>query len=166
MPRQFKGSRGKTALEIFVAIPYLQLEFERVGERALATVDWRQVLRYHSWRISDSTEARRIYRIRASQIDNPNLSVTDRLSLKGYPDSLIFSISIRDTLSDHKGIDTRGIRLRDFYTGKVEISDIVLARRIDKPVEGLRFTRDDLRIISSLDNRYFVGEPVWLYFEI
>jgi GWxTD domain-containing protein len=166
MPRQFKGSSGKTALEIFVAIPYLQLEFERVGERALATIDWRQVLRYPSWRISDSTEARKIYRIRASQIDNPNLSVTDRLSLTGYPDSLIFSISIRDTLSDHKGIDTRGIRLRDFYTGKVEISDIVLARRIDKPVEELRFTRDDLRIISSLDNRYFVGEPVWLYFEI
>lgn len=166
MPRQFKGSRGKTALEIFLTIPYQQLEFERVGERALATVDWRQVLRYYSWRISDSTEARRIYQIRASQIDNPNLSVTDRLSLRGYPDSLIFSISIRDTLSDHKGIDTRGIRLRDFYTGKVEISDIVLARRIDEPVGELRFTRDDLRIISSLDNRYFVGEPVWLYFEI
>lgn len=166
VPRQFKGSRGKTDIEIFVAIPYLQLEFERIGESALATIDWRQVLRYPSWRISDSTEARKIYRIRASQIDNPNLSVTDRLSLTGYPDSLIFSISIRDTLSDHKGIDTRGIRLRDFYTGKVEISDIVLARRIDKPVEELRFTRDDLRIISSLDNRYFVGEPVWLYFEI
>ena len=166
MPRQFKGSRGKTAIEIFVAIPYVQLQFKRAGEKALATIDWRQVLRYPSWKIADSTEARKIYRIRASQVDNPNLSVTDRLSLTGYPDSLIFSISIHDTLSNHLGIDSRGMRLRDFYTGKVEISDIVLARRIDKPVEKPRFTRDDLRIISNLDNRYFVGEPVWLYFEI
>jgi hypothetical protein len=166
MPRQFKGSRGKTALEIFVAIPYVQLQFERAGEKALATIDWRQVLRYPSWRVSDSTEVRKIYRIRASQIDNPNLSVTDRLSLTGYPDSLVFSISIHDTLSDHIGIDSRGIRLKDFYTGKVEISDIVLARRIEKPLEKLRFTRNDLQIISNLDNRYFVGEPVWLYFEI
>lgn len=166
MPRQFKGSGGKTALEIFVAIPYVQLQFKRVGEKALATIDWRQVLRYPSWKIGDSTEVIRIYRIRASQVDNPNLSVTDRLSLTGYPDSLIFSISIHDTLSDHIGIDSRGIRLKDYYTGKVEISDMVLARRIDQPVEKSRFTRDDLRIISNLDNRYFVGEPVWLYFEI
>ncbi len=166
MPRQFKGSRGKTALEIFVAIPYVQLQFKRAGEKALATIYWRQVLRYPSWRISDSTEVGKIYQIRASQIDNPNLSVTDRLSLSGFPDSLVFSISIRDTLSDHIGIDSRGIRLKDFYTGKIEISDIVLARRIEKPLEKLRFRRDDLQIISNLDNRYFVGEPVWLYFEI
>lgn len=166
MPRQFKGSRGKTVLEIFVAIPHVQLQFKRAGEEALATVDWRQVLRYPSWKISDSTQARRIYEIRASQVDNPNLSVADRLSLAGYPDSLIFSISVRDTLSNHIGIDSRGIRLKDFYTGEVEISDIVLARRIDKPADKLRFSRDDLRIISNLDNRYFVGEPVWLYFEI
>jgi GWxTD domain-containing protein len=166
MPRQFKGSRGKTVLEIFVAIPHVQLQFKRAGEKALATVDWRQVLRYPSWKISDSTQARKVYQIRASQVDNQNLSVTDRLSLAGYPDSLIFSISIHDTLSNHVGIDSRGIRLKDFYTGKVEISDIVLARRIDKPVEKLRFSRGDLGIISNLDNRYFVGEPVWLYFEI
>jgi len=166
MPRQFKGSRGKTALEIFVAIPYVQLKFKRAGEKALATIDWRQVLRYPSWKIADSTEVRKIYQIRASQIDNPNLSVTDRLSLTGYPDSLIFSISIQDTLSNHIGIDSRGICLKDFFTGKVEISDMVLARRIDKPFEKLRFIRDDLRILSNLDNRYFVGEPVWLYFEI
>ena len=166
MPRQFKGSRGKTAVEIFVAIPYVQLQFKREGEKALAMINWRQVLRYPSWRISDSTEARKIYRIRASQIDNPNLSVTDRLSLRGYPDSLMFSISIRDTLSDHIGIDSRGMRLRDFYTGKVEISDIVLARHIETPIEKTKFRRDDLQILSNLDNRYFVGEPVWLYFEI
>jgi GWxTD domain-containing protein len=166
MPRQFKASRGKTSLEIFVAVPYDHLEFRRQGNSALATLEWRQVLRYGSWRISDSAEVVRSYEIRASQVDNPNLSIADRLSLEGYPDSLAFSISIRDTLSNHMGIDSRDLRLRDFYTGQVEISDIVLARRIDTPPGEMKFERGDLRILSNLDNRYFTGEPVWLYFEI
>jgi hypothetical protein len=58
------------------------------------------------------------------------------------------------------------MRLRDFYTDKVELSDLVLARRIDKPPRKANFDRDDLRILSNLDDRYFAGEPVWLYFEI
>jgi hypothetical protein len=28
------------------------------------------------------------------------------------------------------------------------------------------FDRDDILILSNLDNNYFAGEPVWLYFEI
>jgi hypothetical protein len=43
---------------------------------------------------------------------------------------------------------------------------MVLARRIDKPPRVVNFDREDLRILSNLDNRYFAGEPVWLYFEI
>ena len=166
MPRQFKASRGKTDLEIFAAIPYPQLSFDRDGESALAEVEWRQVLRYGSWKIADSAGVNRNYRIRASQVDNPNLSVADRLSLTAYPDTLLFAISIHDPRSGHTGIDSRQIGLRDFFTGKVEVSDMVLARRIDSPPDNRRHERKDLLIISNLDNRYFIGEPVWLYFEI
>jgi hypothetical protein len=48
----------------------------------------------------------------------------------------------------------------------VELSDIVLARRIEQPPGELNFRRDQLGIYSNLDNRYFAGEPIWLYFEI
>lgn len=166
MPRQFKGGRGKTAIEVFITIPYSQLTYNRNGEHAIAEVEWRQVLRYGSWKTADSAWVKRTYRIRASQVDNQNLSVADRLALKAYPDSLLFSVSIRDTLSNHIGIDSRPIRVRDFYTGQVEISDMVLARRIDSPPDFKRYERDELMILSNLDNRYFVGEPIWLYFEI
>ncbi|MEE9555080.1 MAG: GWxTD domain-containing protein [candidate division Zixibacteria bacterium] len=166
MPKQFKGGRGKTAVEVFVTVPYPQLTYNRDGEHAIAEVEWRQVLRYGSWKSADSSGTKRTYRIRASQVDNPNLSVADRLALKAYPDSLLFSISIRDTLSNHIGIDSRAMRLRDFYTGKVEISDMVLARRIDSPPDFEKHDRGDLMILSNLDNRYFVGESIWLYFEI
>jgi GWxTD domain-containing protein len=166
MPRQFKETGGKTAIEVFLAIPYSQLSFDREGESALAQVQWRQVLRYPSWNLADSASVKRTYRIRASQVDNPRLSVADRLSLAAYPDTMIFAISIRDVLSDHITIDSRELGLRDFYTGKVEISDIVLARRIDSPPGNDKNQRGDLMILSNLDNRYFVGEPIRLYFEI
>ncbi|OGC95079.1 MAG: hypothetical protein A2W25_04770 [candidate division Zixibacteria bacterium RBG_16_53_22] len=166
MPRQFKGHGGKTDLEIFVAIANNQLRFTRDGEYATAAVSWRQVLRYPSWQVADSATAIRTYSIRASQAENPDYSMSSRMKLTGLPDSLLFSISIRDTLSDHVGISTNGIRLRNFYSGQVEVSDIVLARRIDQPPGELSFRREQLSILSSLDNRYFVGEPIWLYFEI
>jgi len=166
MPRQFKGHGGKTELEIFVAIPNNQLRFTRDGEYATAAVSWRQVLRYPSWQLADSATAVRAYTIRASQTENPGYSMSSRMKLAELPDSLIFSIAIGDTLSDHVGISTNGIRLRNFYSGKVEVSDIILARRIDQPPGQLNFQREQLGILSSLDNRYFVGEPIWLYFEI
>ncbi len=165
LPRQFKGSRGKTDLEIFIAVPFDQMQFERRGEMAYSDIDWHQVLRYPSWRVADSSRVERTYEIRASQIDNPGLDMSDRLKLSAYPDTLILAVSLRDLRTDHAGIAKTGIRLRDFYTDKVELSDLMLARRIDKPPRKSNFTREDLRILSNLDNRYFAGEPVWLYFE-
>jgi len=166
LPRQFKGSRGKTDLEVFLAIPFAEMEFERKGKMAYSNIDWRQVLRYPSWRAADSAIVERTYEIRASQIDNAGVDMSDRLRLSAYPDTLILALSLRDLRSNHVGIGKTGIRLRDFYTDKVEISDMVLARRIDKPPRLTNFRREDLRILSNLDNRYFAGEPVWLYFEI
>ncbi|UCC80812.1 MAG: GWxTD domain-containing protein [Candidatus Zixiibacteriota bacterium] len=165
LPRQFKGSRGKTDLEVFLAIPFAQMQFERRGGMAYSDIDWRQVLRYPSWRLADSSTVERTYEIRASQIDNPGLDMSDRLKLSAYPDTLVLAVSLRDLRSNYAGIAKTGIRLRDFYTDKVELSDLVLARRIDKPPRRLDFAREDLRILSNLNNRYFAGEPVWLYFE-
>jgi len=166
MPRQFKGHSGRTDLEVFVAIPHAQLKFQRDVDYAGAVVEWRQVLRYPNWEPADSAAAVKTYRVRASQTDNPDLSLSDRLALSEYPDSLEFSISLRDRISGHVGISSTGICLRSFYTGKVEISDLVLARRIEQPPGQLEFQRRQLGIYSNLDNRYFVGEPIWLYFEI
>jgi len=166
LPRQFKGSRGKTDVEIFIAIPSTEMEFEKRGGNAYSDIEWRQVLRYPSWRVADSAVVERTYEIRASQMDNPSVDMSDRLKLSSYPDTLVLAISLHDLRSDHFGIGKTGIRLKDFYTDKVELSDLVLARRIDKPPRKVNFKRDELRILSNLDDRYFAGEPVWLYFEI
>jgi GWxTD domain-containing protein len=166
IPRQFKGSRGKTDVEIFIAIPSNEMEFDKRGERAYSDIEWRQVLRYPSWRVADSAVVERTYDIRASLVGNADIDLSDRLKLTAYPDTLVLAVSLRDMRSDHIGIQKTGMRLRDFYTDKVELSDLVLARRIDKPPRKANFDRDDLRILSNLDDRYFAGEPVWLYFEI
>lgn len=166
LPRQFKGSRGKTDVEIFIAIPSIEMEFERKGERAYSDIEWRQVLRYPSWRVADSASAERTYDMRASLINNAEVDLSDRLKLTAFPDTLVLAVSLRDMRSEHAGIVKTGIRLRDFYTDKVELSDLVLARRIDQPPRKVNFEREDIRILSNLDNRYFAGEPVWLYFEI
>ena len=166
MPRQFKGTSGKTDFEVYVAIPVTELKFRQAGEYADATINWRQTLHYQSWRLADSAEATKTYRIRAGQTENSTISMADRMSVSEYPDSMLFSISIRDTLSGHTGVFSKEFRLKNFYSREVEISDIVLARRIDQPPGQLLFKRKDLGIYSNLDNRYFAGEPIWLYFEI
>ncbi len=166
LPRQFKASRGKTDVEIFLAIPYDEMRFEKRGKLAYSNIEWRQVLRYPSWRLADSASIEREYEIQASHVGNANMDMSDRLALSAYPDTMVLAVYLRDPRSDHVGIGRTGIRLRNFYTGKVELSDIVLARRIDRPLGRVNYEREDLRILSNLDNRYFAGEPVWLYFEI
>jgi GWxTD domain-containing protein len=166
MPRQFKGRSGKTDLEIFAAIPYTQLKFRQSGENAAAAVSWRQVLRYPNWQVADSAGALKLYQVLASQTENGTLSISDRIRLTEFPDSLIFAIALKDTITNHIGISTIELRLRNFYTAKAEISDMVLARRIEQPPGEIHFRRDQLGIFSNLDNRYYAGEPIWLYFEI
>jgi GWxTD domain-containing protein len=166
MPKQFKGRGRKTAIEVFVAIPNQQLQFVRDGEIAKTSVIWRQVLRYPNRQLADSAGAIRSYTVRESQTEDPDYSIADRMALAGVPDSMLFSISIRDTLSNRASVATTGLRIRNFHSGKVEISDIVLARRIEQPPGELSFRRDQLAILSNLENRYFAGEPIWLYFEI
>jgi len=166
MPLQFKGKRGKTDLMVFATIPYTELEFDRVGDKAYSTLVWRQVLRYPNWVFADSIETTTTYEIRASQKDNPNLSIGANLSLSAYPDSLIFAISIRDTSTNNIGIHTQGMKIKNFHTDSLMMSDIVLARRIEEPYDNKRHSRDEIKIITNLGNRYFTGEPIWLYYEI
>ena len=164
--RQFKGSDGNTELETFIAVPNTELNFAADGEYATAVVRWRESLKRLNYKTAQSFDVSRNFSVWAGQVANPDLSIADRQKMAAIPDTLTFAISLQDSLSGHAGVFTEGIRLRSFYSNEVEISDIVLARKIEQPPGKLNFKRDELEIVSNLDNKYFIGEPVWVYFEI
>lgn len=164
--RQFKGDRGGTDLETYVAIPHSQLKFVTDGENATARVDWREKISHTDYQDPHSLNISRNYKIRANLAKSANLSISDRQNISAAPESILYAISLTDAISQHSSIYSQALRLRNFRTGKVEISDMVLARRIDQPPGKADFKRSELGIYSNLDSSYFAGEPVWLYFEI
>jgi GWxTD domain-containing protein len=165
--RQFKNDQGGTDLETYVAIPHNQLDFISTdSEYSTARVEWREKISRIDYQQPHSLQVDRNYRVRSSQAASSTLSISDRQSISAAPDSILYAISLTDAISLHSSIYSQSLRLRDFRTGKVEMSDMVLARRIDQPVGRANFKRSELGIYSNLDSSYFVGEPVWLYFEI
>jgi GWxTD domain-containing protein len=164
--RQFKSDLGGTDLETYIAIPHSQLKFVRDGEYATARIEWREKISRPDYQQPHALDLYRNYKVRANLAASATLSISDRQTISAAPDSILYAISLTDSISGHSSIFTKALRLRNFRTGKVEISDIVLARRIDRPPGKPDFKRSELGIYSNLDSSYFAGEPVWLYFEI
>ena len=164
--RQFKGKRGSTDIETFISIPYSEMKYTTEGDSANASVRWRQSLGLLDYETSQSFDRIRHYTIPAGLTNDTTLYLTDRTHLNAAADSMLFSISLKDTLSGHAGISSQKIGIRQFNTGQVEISDMILARRIDQPRRKLDFERDDLVITPNIERRYFISQPVWLYFEL
>jgi hypothetical protein len=164
--KQFRGSGAKTDLEALISIPQSELNYIFSEGQAMASVCFRDVLRYPSWRVADSSSFCRNYVIDTAQamIDQNGITGISRLS--AFPDSFTYSISVSDTLSKFVGIKTAGARLREFSRHKAELSDIILAKEISRPPGNAKFGRGDIRIESKVDNKFHRSEPIWIYFEI
>jgi GWxTD domain-containing protein len=164
--RQFKGKHGGTDIETFISIPYSELKYISDGDVAVSAVRWRESLGLLDYETSQSFDKIRTYRIPAGLIEDSTLNICDRQTLNGAADSMVFAISLKDTLSGHAGISSTEMGLRRFHSDRVEISDLVLARQIDQPPGKLDFERGDLHIVTNVDRRYFISQPIWLYFEL
>ena len=164
--KQFRGPGAKTDLEVLFAVPHGNLNHVNNGSEARASICFRDVLRYPSWRAADSNSFCRDYENDTAQIADEQKYISDISRLSTFPDSLQYSISITDTISKFVGIKTVDIRVREFSRQKAELSDLILANEISKPPGKGRFMRDDIKIKSSLENKYRNDELIWIYFEI
>ncbi len=165
MVKQFKGNHGKTDMEIFYNVPYSEITFRKDGDIAIGDFDIRAVVHDGNWSLLDSVSFSRVVKISSSQVDNMKLAVSHNFTLEAYPDSVYLSMAVANPHNGHIGRSKTIVGLRNFYVDKVAISELVLGRMARLPVDGMRISRKSIQFFTNLDNRYFVAEPVVVYFE-
>lgn len=163
--KQFKGNHGNTELEIYYNIPYSELSFEPKDEVAYADFEIRAALHSNELVLLDSVTINRRAKIPASLIRNQRLAISDNFPLEAHADSVYLSLAAKNPVNNHIGRAKQPIGLRGFYTEQVEISDIVLAREVTYLDSLKSVNRNTIKLSTNLNNRYFISEPLIIYFE-
>jgi len=162
---QFKGNRGATELEIFFNIPHSELSFTFADDLANAEIEIRAALHTPDLVKLDSFAEKRTYAVLPTLVQNPRLAVCDNFRLAARADSAIVSLAFADRPAGAKGIIRAKTALRNFYTERLEISDLILARRLERIDAETPINRKFLHLFTNLENSYFISEPVVVYFE-
>ncbi len=163
--KQFKGNRGNTDLEIYYNIPYSELSFKPQDEVAHADFEIKAALHSNELVLLDSATINRRAKIPVSLIGNQRLAISDNFPLEARADSVYLSLAVKNPVNNHIGRTKQPIELKGFYTDKVEISDIVLAREVTYLDSIKSVNRNTIKLSTNLDNRYFISEPLVIYFE-
>jgi GWxTD domain-containing protein len=163
--KQFKGNHGNTDLEIFYNIPYNELSFNPQNENAYADFEIKAALHDRDLALLDSATIERRAKIPATLIGSARLAISDNFPLEAHADSVYLSLAINNPVNNHVGRSKILLGIRGFYSDQVEVSDIVLAREVAY-LDSLKSTsRNSIKLSTNLDNRYFVSEPVVIYYE-
>jgi GWxTD domain-containing protein len=163
--KQFKGNSGNTDLEIFYNIPYPELSFIPQDDKAYADFEIKAALHDKELVLLDSATIERRAKIPAALIGSPRLAISDNFPMEAHAESVYLSLAIKNPVSNHVGRSKISIGTRSFYSDQVEISDIVLAREATYLDSSKSINRNTIKLSTNLDNRYFVSEPVVMYFE-
>ncbi|MGH7492101.1 MAG: GWxTD domain-containing protein [bacterium] len=163
----FKGEAGNDVMELYYAIPVKELTRDREQPDNDAILEKGMVVRdLHEREIQRSDR-----QVKLALLSHPQ--IVHGLFIDGYrvqapPDSYFVAFHARQVdvtpsrLAGYKG----GIYLPDFDTGKVSVSDLVLAFEIEPTsAEGV-FVKNGLKIMPNPYKSFDRLQPVMLYFEV
>ncbi len=163
--KQYKGNHGNTELEIYYNIPYVELSFITQDDAAYADFEIKATLHSSDLTLLDSATIKRRAKIPATLIGNRRLAISDNFPMEARADSVYLSLAAKNPVNNHVGRSRQAIALRSFYLDQVEISDIVLAREVSYLDSLKSVNRNTIKLSTNLDNRYFISEPLIIYFE-
>ena len=104
--------------------------------------------------------------------DENFVEIARQLYLASHKNALLepgkyhFSLEFEDDFSGKRGIVQRDLLLDSVATGKVKMSQILLAKKIEPINYAASLDRSDFDIVPNPIHRFVSGEPVAVYFEI
>ena len=158
----FVGEEGQTRVEVYTGIPVAQLLETEVQdtvlsvERTAALVD-SGLNRVH--------RARDVFRIRV--VAGEGGMVLDQTELNLLPGAYEMGVQVRQQGAARAQTYRQQMAVEDYSQGGLLLSDIQVARQVvPDPPEGSRFVKGELQVVPAPGGAFFVGQPVYLYFEV
>jgi GWxTD domain-containing protein len=173
---QFRGASDSTLLEIYYGLPASQMQPGAVARQSARYLFDRGFFLFDSaWQpLQESREYRVLDAPRSNTFqDDAENFVVDRITAKAAAGACSYALEIRDRISQHAGSSRASLMVEDFAGPSLKMSSVVLASQVteskmasdDTPALGL-YTKDGLDVIPMLENKFSLGNPVYVYYEV
>lgn len=154
----FRGKMGKTSLEIYNAFSLSELADEKNAvvievEKGVTihNLAWQEIEKYHE---------------KVSLQPKKSESILDSYRFEVTPDSYHVAFYLRPSDTDFLGGWKYEIRVPDYSSHQLLISDIQLATRIEPASQPGKFEKNGLIVVPNPTRLFALNKPVYIYFEI
>ena len=156
----FRGNNGRTKLEIYYAISLAPLADKKTNKTVKRKIETGISLFDMSWQkiVEERNEAFAPISIEEFAIDYYRFEV--------LPDSYRVSFHARPYQSQFLGGWRIPLKVEDYSTSSLSLSDIQMASFISSTEPGSKFNKNDLLVLPNPTKTYLRKKPVYLYFEI
>ncbi len=163
---RFKADDRSVKLEVYYGIPTRELDYKE-GPDGRLTAYLKRGLALHdedNKPVYRSSEDMELYT--SGPIDTTQIAFVpemDRLSVA--PGTYRLSVQILDSSSDKSQVYNREVVLHPYADDSLRVSDIEMASLI-RPSRGSKFTKGEIEVVPNPSLFYFVGQPVFVYYEV
>lgn len=164
---QFRHDNGNTRIEVYYALPEENVRRARSGDRGTAAVDVRQALflfdsRWDTVR-HNVRKVDRLPRVAYESTEEAFLLAGERMVLD--PGMYFLAGEVEDRKTKRVGTFRERLRVRSFGPDTLEISDLLMARRIRKR-EDVPYGREQFAVLPNPLQVCRTEGQAWFYFEV
>jgi GWxTD domain-containing protein len=158
----FRGSDGKTILEMSYAIPIKKLFDERENQVIKDSLEVETGFAIYDQKLHEKAKAQTVLEI-------PDQNFDIFVNMYRYqipPDSYHVAFHVRPLESDYLGGFRLKLPVEDYSKPELEISDIQLASNIEPATEKSFFVKNGLMVVPNPTHHFSLNNLIYLYFEI
>ncbi len=156
----FRGSEGKTILEVYYAISLAVLQKKSKSTSRPYNVEKGISLHDQSWHLLDKKNDNK------KIIANKDNFFIDFYRFEVQPDSYNVALFARPEKSEYLGGWKTKTYAENYSVPELSVSDIEMASLITGSKPNNKFNKNDLLVIPNPSKTYSKKKPVYLYFEI
>jgi tetratricopeptide (TPR) repeat protein len=161
----FRGEKGKTILEVYYGLPIFEIMDKTPAEIAEIRIEKGLALHDMIWNAVDE-QTREVVMPRGKQPLDQDELFLDVLRVSAAPDSYYVAIHSRPQNADLLGDKHFAVKLPDYSTRRLALSDVVLAFTIAPETKESKFVKNGLQIVPNPTRVFSLAKPVAVYFEI
>ncbi len=159
----YRGESGLTEVEIYYSLPRQELTFVKGKDGYLAILDVSagvnsggRSLWSRNWSFGT--------KVNTEFEEKEPSTIFDLIRLWLKPGEYSYSLTLRDRNSGLEGTVTKSLKVRDFPSKKLQLSDIELAYSIQNGDSTSRFSKNGLKILPYPRSAYGPNYPVLYYY--
>ena len=162
----FRGDSGVTAVELTYGFPASSVSFEKKNNKLEGEINCGIFILDSTWTTIDSAIQTVPLSFDSAEItSNVFLTYTNRFDVA--PGQYYVSIEFQDSSKGNTGVIRDTLAIEKFGYDTLQISECMVAYSIDAefPLQLLS-SRDEFKVIHSLQHIFYPGQPFFLYYEL